>query len=117
MLPQRTQGLPTATTNSITYVFLITAAAEIQQMLAFQQPFHHNTASVFSLLTSVSLEVVRGARISYFVDENTLGEILHNCSQPLAALSNHWGIFKSLWSEHIPPTPESELWGPSLNSF
>lgn len=31
-----------------------------------------------------------------------------------AALSNQQGIFKSLWSEHIPPTPESELWGPSI---
>lgn len=79
MLPQRqTQGLPTATTNSITYVFLITATAEIQQTSP-PTTLH----SVFSLLPSVSLEVVRGARVSYFVDEKTLGEILHNRSQPL----------------------------------
>lgn len=84
-------------------------------MLAFQQPVHpQHSLGVFSS----TLCILGGSEGSNtVVDENTLGEILHNCSQPLAALSNQQGIFKSLWSEHIPPTPESELQGPSLNSF
>lgn len=98
MLPQRTQGLPTATTNSITYVFLITATAEIEQTSP-PTTLH----SVFSLLPSVSLEVVRGARVW-----RNLAQLLSTA----AALSNQQGILKS---EHI-PTPEPELWGPSLNS-
>lgn len=109
---------PAAATNSITHVFLIAAAVETEQRLASQQPSTHTTRTQCFLLDPLyPCEVVRGARTSYFADEESLGEVRHNCSQPLAAFWNQQDTVKSLWSEHIPTTPESGLWAPSLNIF
>jgi hypothetical protein len=61
-------------------------------------------------------EAMSGARTSYFVGEKLLGQIRHNCSQPLVAFWNQ-GIFKSLWSEHIPVLTPGSGYGPIHSTF